>query len=348
MHPDSSYGPDAGGAPHSGRNHDPNTAPGPPPASGSGIGHVPAPGTGQGLGHPPAGQGPPQAGVPGAVPQYALVPQRRSGIPAAAWIGIVLGAALVIGLGVTGVLFLDGIASDTGDDSSGADPVAEAQIGDCFHDYGDAAAPELEATDCGAGAFTAIEIVEGTADPTVCDGLDAVDAAVASTGPDRVLCLSYTAIVGDRAYHAQVGECVHGSSTPNSAWNPVDCRSGVFKIIERIEDESSTSACGDSTYYAYGIAYATGRPDLDVTLCLQMIYASGDAAYAEVDDCLLKEDADYAYFEFVSDCGDANVYVTGRTDSIVDAESWCNGWGWAYEEVTGFPELSYTICWGYL
>src|SRR5690606_36093736 len=62
----------------------------------------------------------------------------------------------------------------------------------------------------------------------------------------------------------------------------------------------------------------------------------------------LKEDADYAYFEFVSDCGDANIYVTGRTDSIVDAESWCNGWGWAYEEVTGFPELSYTICWGYL
>jgi hypothetical protein len=58
--------------------------------------------------------------------------------------------------------------------------------------------------------------------------------------------------------------------------------------------------------------------------------------------------ADYTYFEFVSDCDDGNVYVTGRTNEAVDAESWCNGWGWSYQEIPDFPELSYTMCWGYL
>ncbi|THV41510.1 LppU/SCO3897 family protein [Glycomyces buryatensis] len=403
MDPYPPYDPNAAVPPNGGSNYGPNGAPanpgagyapGPTPAypnpganpgygpnQAPGMGYVPSPETSHNIGYPPVappapgqgpypGGGPYQGGVPGMAPQYAPMPPQRPGMPVAGWIGIALGAMLVIGLGITGVVVgLDrseapgDTASDTGADSGGdtssdasgsdpteaavADPVADALVGDCFYDHGDETTPDLEATTCGAGTFEAIDIVEGTTDLSSCDGVAAVDTAVSSTGANRVLCLSYTAIAGDDAYHAQVDECVYGSSTPSSPWNVTDCQDGAFKVIERLEGESSTSACSDSAYYIYGVGYSTDQSYLDVTLCLQMIYASGDAGYAEIDDCL-SMNSDYTYFEFVSDCGDGNVYVTGRTNESVDSESWCNGWGWAYEEVPDFPELSYTLCWGYL
>lgn len=389
------YDPNAGGSPNPGPGPGPNGAPADPgggyapgqapgyPDPGAGPGYVPTnpdpgmeyapnPETSHNIGYPPPppGQGP-YPGAPGMPPQYAPMPPKRSGMPAVGWIGIALGAVLVIALVTTGIIFItegsdesDDTASnsDTGSDdgdssgasgsepteTAGADPVAEAVIGDCFYDYGDETTPDLEATVCGAGTFETLDIVEGTDDLSSCDGMAAVNTAVSSTEANRVLCLSYIAIEGDDAYHAQIDECVYGSSTPSSPWNVIDCQDGAFKVIERLEGESSTSSCSDSTYYIYGIGYSTGQTYLDVTLCLQLIYASGDAAYAEVDDCM-SMNSDYTYFEFVSDCSDGNVYVTGRTnETLEDRESWCNGWGWAYEDVPDFPELSYTICWGYL
>ncbi|MCD0442369.1 hypothetical protein LO763_01845 [Glycomyces sp. A-F 0318] len=385
MDPYASYDPDNPGGP---ANHGPNGSPAGPgyvpghtpaysdPGHGMnpapGPGYVPTPETTHNIGYPPPvppGQGPYpapyQGGAPGMPPQYAVMPPSGSGIPAAGWIGIVLGAVLVVGLGVAGLVFsLDrsetpsSAVSDTGDtwsDASGsdptetaaADPVADALVGDCFYNYGGETTPELETAACGAGAFETVDIVEGTTDLSSCDGMTTVDLAVSSTGATRVLCLSYNVIAGDDAYHAQVGDCVYGTSASGSPWNVIDCQDGAFKVIERLQGESSISACTESTYYIYGVGYSTGESYLDTTLCLQMMYASGDAGYAEIDDCM-SMNSDYTYFEFVSDCGDGNIYVTGRTNEIVDGESWCNGWGWAYEEVPDFPELSYTICWGYL
>ncbi|WP_026925267.1 LppU/SCO3897 family protein [Glycomyces arizonensis] len=398
MDPNSSYDPNANIPPDSGYPYGPNGAPADPgagyvpgqapgypdpnpgygPNPAPGMGYAPTPDTTHNIGYPPAGPPPPgqgpYPGAPGMPPQYAPMPPQSSGMPVAGWIGIALGAVLVIALGIAGAVFVldrsedsGGIASDTDSDSgadsgtdtssdtSGSDPtepavpdpVADAVIGDCFYDYGDETTADLEATACGAGTFEAIDIVEGTTDLSACDDVAAVDTAVSSTEANRVLCLSYTAIAGDDAYHAQVDDCVYGYSTPDTPWNVIDCQDGAFKVIERLEGESSASACSDSTYYIYSMSYSTGQSYLDVTLCLTMIYASGDAGYAEIDDCL-SMNSDYTYFEFVSDCGDANVYVTGRTNEDVDGESWCNGWGWAYEDVPDFPELSYTICWGYL
>ncbi|PRY60896.1 LppU/SCO3897 family protein [Glycomyces artemisiae] len=317
----------------------------------------------------PAGD-PYQGGYAGMPPQYAPVPPPSSGMPVAGWIGIALGVVLLLGLGITGIVLTSDddddpgtTTADPGGDGGGggsdatsnadptedvvADPVAEAVIGDCFYNYGDETTPELETAVCGAGAFEAVDIIEGTSDLTSCDSNPVVNLSVTSTGTDRVLCLSYTVIDGDDAYHAQVGECVYGTSTAGSAWYVLDCQDGAFKVIERIDGESSTSSCTDSTYYIYGVGYSTGETYLDTTLCLQMLYASGDTGYAEVDDCL-SMNSDYTYAEFVSDCDDGNAYVTGRTNEIVDGESWCNGWGWAYEEVPDFPELSFTVCWGWL
>lgn len=380
MDPYSSYDPNNPGGP---ANHGPNGSPaGPGPAHpghhpSPGMGYAPTPETSHNIGYPPPpgppvppGQGPypgagPYQGAPGMPPQYAPMPPQGSGIPVVGWIGIALGVVLVIGLGITGLVLVQdrsetpgSTASETDDassDTSGsdpteaaaADPVADALVGDCFYNYGDETAPDLETAACGAGAFETIEIVEGTTDLASCDDMPTADLAVSSTGAARVLCLSYNVIAGDDAYHAQVGECVYGTSTSGSPWNVIDCQDGAFKVIERLEDESSASACTDSTYYAYGIGYSTGQSYLDATLCLTMIYPGGDAGYAEIDDCMAMN-GDYTYFEFVSDCSDGNVYITGRTNEIVDGESWCNGWGWHYQEIPDFPELSYTICWGWL
>jgi hypothetical protein len=375
MDPYSSYDSNAG-APE---NQGPNGLPyGPPP------GYTPGPETSRSIGYPPPGvqvppgQGPyvtgnpyPGAPYPGGhpgMPQYGPVPPQSSGIPAAGWVGIALGVVLVVALGIAGLVYALDTADEpgvtaTGSDAEGdsggadptdaaseavvADPVADAVIGDCFYNNGDETLPELESTVCGAGAFETVDIVEGTSDLTACDGMPAVNLAVNSTGADRVLCLSYNVMDGDDAYHAQVDQCVYGTSAVGSAWYVLECQDGAFKVIERLDGESSIDACSDSTYYIYGVAYATGQTYLDTTLCLQMVYASGDIGYAEVDDCL-SMNSDYTYAEFVSDCDDGNVYVTGRTNEIVDGESWCNGWGWAYEEVPDFPELSFTVCWGWL
>lgn len=348
----------------------PGATPGYNPNPDPSMGYAPNPETSYNIGYPPGppppGQGP-YPGTPGMPPpQYAPIPPQKSGLPVAGWIGIALGAVLVVGLGITAVVLgMDdsespgNLASDTSTDSTSdtsssepteaaePDPVADAVVGDCFYDYGDETTPDLEAASCGAGTFEAIDIIEGTTDLSSCDGMATATTAVSSSDANRVLCLSYTAIAGDDAYHAQVEECVYGTSTVGSPWNIIDCQDGAFKVIERLEGESSIDACSDSTYFIYGVGYSTSQSYLDVTLCLQMIYASGDAGYAEIDDCM-SMNGDYTYFEFVSDCDDGNVYVTGRTNELVDGESWCNGWGWAYEEVPDFPELSYTICWGYL
>jgi hypothetical protein len=388
MDPYSSYDPGANQGPNgspTGPEYTLDPAPsqpgyGPDPAFGSG--YSPTPETSYNIGYPPPGapvppgQGPYpvanpyQGGYPGMPPQYAPVPPPSSGIPVGGWIGIALGVVLLVGLGITGfVITLDGsdtpstTTADTGGDGGGdtfgtdptdaasdavvADPVADAVVGDCFYNYGDETAPDLETAVCGAGAFETIEIVEGTSDLTACDGTPAVNLAVMPTGVDRVLCLSYNVMDGDDAYHAQVDQCVYGTSAVGSAWYVIDCQDGAFKVIERLDGQSSTSSCSDSTYYIYGLAYSTGETYLDTTLCLQMLYASGDIGYAEVDDCL-SMNSDYTYAEFVADCDDGNAYVTGRTNEIVDGESWCNGWGWAYEEVPDFPELSFTVCWGWL
>ncbi|MEU6246626.1 hypothetical protein [Glycomyces sp. NPDC047010] len=345
-----------------------------PPAQGP---YLPGQGAyppGQGAYPPDPGAYPPGSpyqGYPGMPqPQYGPVPVPSQGIPVGGWIGIALGVVLVVALGIVGIVVAldnsDTPSTTATDDSGGGgggdssndsgadptesaivDPVADAAIGDCFYNYGDETTPDLETAACGAGAFEAIDIVEGTSDLTSCDSNTMVDLAVSSTGATRVLCLSYTVIAGDDAYHAQVGECVYGTSTSGSAWNIIECQDGAFKVIERLQGESSTSACTDSTYYIYGVGYSTGSTYLDTTICLQMMYASGDIGYAEVDDCL-SMNSDYTYASFVSDCGDGNAYVTGRTNEIVDGESWCNGWGWAYEEVPDFPELSFTVCWGWL
>ncbi|SDL32684.1 hypothetical protein SAMN05216298_3427 [Glycomyces sambucus] len=366
-----SYNPNAGPP----ENQGPSGSPyGPPP------GYTPGPETSYSIGYPPPGApvpppgpyaapNPYQGGYPGMPPQYAVPPQ-RTGIPAAGWVGIALGIVLLVGLGITGIVIAlddaDSPSTTTADDDGGAggdtdsdtssadpteavvaDPVADAVIGDCFYNNGDETTPDLETAVCGAGAFETVDIVEGTSDLASCDGMPSVNLAVNSTGVDRVLCLSYNVMDGDDAYHAQVDQCVYGTSVAGSAWYVIDCQDGAFKVIERLDGQSSTSSCSDSTYYIYGLAYSTGSTYLDTTLCLQMMYASGDIGYAEIDDCL-SMNSDYTYAEFVSDCDDGNAYVTGRTNEIVDGESWCNGWGWAYEEVPDFPELSFTVCWGWL
>ncbi|SDD92302.1 serine/threonine protein kinase [Glycomyces harbinensis] len=226
------------------------------------------------------------------------------------------------------------------------DPVADAAVGDCFYDYGDADEADLEAATCGDGTFTVVDIYYDTTDLSMCDGTDDLTTSVSDSASRTVLCLSYQHSYGD-AYHAEVGECVFGPDDDVSPWYQIECQTGAFEVLERLTGQSDMDACTDSTYYNHGFEFTTDQSYLDVVLCLQFIYPD-DAGYAELDDCMYMDGdpAAGAYYWF-SDCDSANVYVTGRTDEY-EAGGFCGDDGWTTWSSPDFAVHTYTVCWRYL
>jgi hypothetical protein len=223
------------------------------------------------------------------------------------------------------------------------DPVAEAAIGECYFVSGTDFDAEIEWTSCGGGSFEVVDIVEYSSDLSSCDYVDAADQAVSSTTAERVLCLSYIAIDGDDAYHAQPGECIYGANEADTPWNVSDCDTGSFEVLDRIAGSTDTGLCDSGGYGLHTLTYTTSESYLDVVLCLQIVYPS-DVGYAEQYTCMyMTEDGDAGYFEY-SDCDDANVRITGRTDEF-EASSWCEGYGWTSWINEDFPEHAYTVCW---
>ncbi|MCC3764592.1 serine/threonine protein kinase [Glycomyces sp. TRM65418] len=312
---------------------------------------------------PPGGPGV----APGGPPPPAPKPDRSALYKALATIAAVVLAGIVILPGLDGgggdpTIGSDGETpaydtesedaydadADWADDPTGApaDPVDDAAVGDCFWDYGDEDTADLEPSSCEDGSFEVVEVFHGTTDLDSCDGVDDVSTSVSSSSGDLVLCLSYLHTHGE-IYHADVGECVYGRPD-GDAWYFIDCRTGAFEVLERLEGESDAEACAESTYFNHWYAFTASESYLDVVLCLSMIYPD-DIGYAELDNCMSMTgdpdggDADYAF----SDCDGANVYVTGRTDEY-DAGWWCGDDGWSTWRSDDFPDHAYTVCWRYL
>ncbi|WP_075927567.1 serine/threonine-protein kinase [Nocardiopsis sp. CNR-923] len=154
------------------------------------------------------------------------------------------------------------------------DPIADAGVGDCFHDYGSANVPDLEpAPLCGSGTFEVVDVFHRTTDLDRCDDVDRVTTSVSSAANEMVLCLSYVHSFGE-AYHAEPGECVFGPEDDSSPWNIVDCGTGVFQVLERIPREDDMDRCTESTYYNHAFSFTTSEDYLDVVLCLSMTYPS--------------------------------------------------------------------------
>ncbi|MCD0444454.1 serine/threonine protein kinase [Glycomyces sp. A-F 0318] len=227
-----------------------------------------------------------------------------------------------------------------------ADPVADAVVGDCFHDYGGEDEADLEAASCGDGTFEVIDVYHDTTDLSLCDGLDDLTTSVADSGSRTVLCLSYRHSYGD-AYHAEVGECVFGPDDDVSPWYRIDCQTGAFEVLERLPGESDQDACTESTYYNHAFWFTTDQTYLDVLLCLRFIYPD-DAGYAAVDNCMYMDgDPEDGANYWFSDCDGANVYVTGRTDEY-EASGFCGDDGWTTWSSPDFAAHTYTVCWRYL
>lgn len=229
-------------------------------------------------------------------------------------------------------------------ESESPDAVAGADIGDCFEDHGDEFSTDIEPVACGGATFEVVDIIEGSSDLSACDDVEDADKVVASGS--RALCLSYIPMAGDDAYHADPGECVYGPNESGTAWNTIDCQTGAFELLERLEGTSDTDDCSDSIYHTLSYTYRTGEPYLHAVLCLRMIYPNGDIGYAEQYDCL-SVSGDATHFEFVSDCDYANAYVTGRTNEYDAGASWCGNDGWVTWASDDFPSHSYTVCWAW-
>lgn len=232
-------------------------------------------------------------------------------------------------------------SSDEPSDPPSADPVADAVTGDCFDNSGTASSPELTSALCESGTFKTVEVLHGTSDTHGCDKLPGDDWNVGYPGRDLVLCLSYQYEHGT-AYHATSGDCVYGQSATTD-WDEIDCQTGAFTVLARYTGTTSSAKCKGLRDYDWSEHFGvTGRSDLDVTLCLSMVYPD-DAGHAVLNECL-KFTGTYSqpHMKSVS-CSAANVIVTGRTAKY-SAKSFCGNDPWTTWKPNDYPSLAYTMC----
>jgi hypothetical protein len=236
-----------------------------------------------------------------------------------------------------------GSGGDDSDDpvATPTDPIADAQVGDCFDNNGTATSPDLSPTYCGYGTFKTLKVINGTTDTHQCDDIPRDSWNVANLTRQVVLCLSYQYEHGT-AYYAKPGACVYGSSA-TSDWNEIKCQTGAFTVLRRLTGTTDTSKCKNVTNDDWSEHFGvTGRSDLDVTLCLSMRYPD-DAGHAEMNECMKMSGPSNRPVFHSSSCGAANVVINGRT-SKYNAKSFCGNNGWSTWKPNDYPELAYTIC----
>ncbi|NUS15538.1 MAG: hypothetical protein HOY69_29790 [Streptomyces sp.] len=235
----------------------------------------------------------------------------------------------------------DSGGSDLPSDPPSADPIADAQTGDCFSNSGTESSPDLTSTYCDSGTFKAVDVLHGTSDTHQCDDVPEDDWNVGYPGRDLVLCLSYQYDHGT-AYHSKPGTCVYGESA-TSDWDELSCQTGAFTVLARYTGTTSDAKCKGLRNYDWSEHFGvTGRSDLDVTLCLSMVYPD-DAGHAVLNECL-KFTGSYSqpHMKAVS-CSSANVIVTGRTH-VYNDKKFCGNDAWTTWKPNNFASLAYTLC----
>lgn len=224
------------------------------------------------------------------------------------------------------------------------DPIATAQTGDCFDNSGTATTADLTPAMCAPQTFKVVQVLQGTTVTSGCDSVAGDDWNVSYTNRNLVLCLSYQYENGS-AYHATAGDCVYGSSA-TSDWDELDCQTGAFTVQKRITGTTDGSRCKNLRDNDWAEHFGvSGRSDLDVTLCLTMIYPD-DAGHAVLNQCMHFSGSSTHPSLHAAKCGSANVIVTGRTPHYNDSK-FCGNDAWATWKPNNYPELSYTLCYRY-
>ncbi|WUH92971.1 hypothetical protein OG900_24560 [Streptomyces sp. NBC_00433] len=240
-----------------------------------------------------------------------------------------------------------------GDDGSGSsdpapsdsptpeDPIATAQTGDCFTNTGTARSADLTRVTCVPQTFKVVQVLHGTTDTHGCDRVPEDSWNVSYPGQNLVLCLSYQYENGS-AYHAAAGSCVYGSGA-TSDWDQLSCQAGAFTVQKRITGTTDGSRCkglrNNDWAEHFGVS---GRSDLDVTLCLSMIYPD-DAGHAVLNQCMRFSGTATRPSLHAATCAKANVIVTGRTPKYNNGK-FCGSDAWTTWKPSDFPELAYTLC----
>nr|WSX78885.1 hypothetical protein OH826_36565 [Streptomyces sp. NBC_00899] len=224
------------------------------------------------------------------------------------------------------------------------DPIATAQAGDCFDNSGTEQTADLTPTVCAPRTFKVVQVLQGTTATSGCDRLPGDDWNVSYSSQNLVLCLSYQYENGT-AYHATAGTCVYGDSA-TSDWDELQCQTGAFTVQQRITGTTDGSRCkglrNNDWAEHFGVS---GRSDLDVTLCLSMVYPD-DAGHAVLNQCMHFSGSSTHPALHAAKCGSANVIVTGRTPKYNDSK-FCGNDAWATWRPNNYPELSYTLCYRY-
>ncbi|SHM32456.1 LppU/SCO3897 family protein [Actinacidiphila paucisporea] len=221
------------------------------------------------------------------------------------------------------------------------DPIATAQTGDCFTGTGTARSAELAPAACRPQTFKVVQVLHATTDTHGCDSVPQDSWNVSYPAQDLVLCLSYQYENGT-AYHAVAGDCVYGT-TATSDWDELACQDGAFTVQKRITGTTDGSRCkglrNNDWAEHFGVS---GRSDLDVTLCLSMIYPD-DAGHAVLNQCMHFSGTATQPSLHAAACAKANVIVTGRTPKYNDG-TFCGNDAWTTWKPDHYPQLAYTLC----
>jgi serine/threonine protein kinase len=223
---------------------------------------------------------------------------------------------------------------------SPANPLAQAEPGDCFANEGSYRRPELRETGCTSGVFKVLDTFDGTTSESACSDVRDSDYTVSNAGLKRVVCFSYQH--GGTAYRAGPGDCVYGPNARGSTWTEQGCTTGNFTVRARLTGTSDKSRCQAYGEIEQALTSDTPWNELDVVHCLSMNFPDA-AGRAPVGSCLLLTDsAQRAYFRAAS-CSGGNVQVVGRSSQYRNT-SYCGAYGWTTWRSSDFPQIAYTVC----
>jgi hypothetical protein len=135
---------------------------------------------------------------------------------------------------------------------------------------------------------------------------------------------------------------VYGPSHRDTTWRSEPCEAGTFSVVARYRDTTDGSECGSDSDWARQFT-VPGYPDLDELLCLQMNYPV--VGTVPIDTCLLKTGTGSGTSFSQVPCDEANVVVTGRTDTY-DDPSFCGTDGASWWHPHGYRDLGFTTCLG--
>lgn len=205
----------------------------------------------------------------------------------------------------------------------------------CLTDFGDEGM--YRSLPCRPGAYRLLARYAAGTSAAVCQGAGKMTVAY----PDQVLCLRYE--YSDTAAYAEVGNCVYGRPDGDTWSLRRECSTGTFQVTGR-HQTTDADVCPDGPIDSWR-SYTGHERVANLVLCYRAVMPD-DGYRLQLNECVLVERfSSGKILIHRSGCPSANGVVTGRFS--YGQEEKCGNDGDVWFRFSGWPELSYVVCWRY-